>query len=74
MERIAPDYEIELEPVACSGGSDGYFTAGAAHVPTLDGIGMSGEFLHTTDEYINVNHIVQRSSLFTRLLTELPVR
>ena len=74
LESIAPDYDMELEPVACSGGSDGNFTAGGAHVPTLDGIGMSGEFLHTPEEYINVNHIVQRTSLFARLLTALPVR
>ena len=71
LEKIAPDYEIPLEPVACSGGSDGNFTAGAAHVPTLDGLGMSGEYLHTKDEYINVDHIVQRTSLFARLLQEL---
>ena len=71
LEEIAPDYDITLEPVVCSGGSDGNFTAGAAHVPTLDGIGMSGEFLHTPNEYINVNHIVQRTSLFARLLQGL---
>lgn len=68
LEEIAPDYNIPLTTVICSGGSDGNFTAGVANVPTIDGLGMTGEFLHTPNEYIIISHIVQRTAMFARLL------
>lgn len=71
LERIGLDYDVVLKPVISSGGSDGNFTAGSAKIATIDGIGMSGEFLHTADEYVNVNHIVQRTAMFSRLLQAL---
>lgn len=71
LEQIAPDYGITLQPVISSGGSDGNFTAGSAKIPTIDGLGMSGEFLHTPDEYINISHIVRRTAIFARLLQAL---
>ncbi len=74
FEKAAADYDINTAPVICSGGSDGNFTAGEARVPTLDGLGMSGEFLHTKDEYINVNHIVRRTGIFAKLLQMLSAK
>lgn len=61
---------LELKGVPIGGGSDGNFTADAG-VPTLDGLGTSGEFLHNPHEYIHVGHIPQRTALVAKLLQTL---
>jgi len=58
---------LELVGVPIGGGSDGNFTADAG-VPTLDGLGPSGEFLHNPHEYIHVDHIARRTALVAKLL------
>ena len=54
----------------CKGGSDGNFTGGAG-VPTIDGMGMSGLYLHTPHEYIHVDHIAKRTALVALMLKNM---
>ena len=56
--------------VPIGGGSDGNFTSDAG-VPTLDGLGTSGEFLHNPNEYIHIDHIARRTALVAKLLQSL---
>lgn len=69
-KNIAKDYQLELEGVSIGGGSDGNFTA-AAGIPTLDGLGGTGRFLHNPKEYINVKHVPKRIAILSMLLCEL---
>lgn len=61
---------LELKGVHIGGGSDGNFTSGAG-IPTLDGLGTSGEFLHNPNEYIHVDHVARRTALTAELLRTL---
>lgn len=58
---------MQVTGVHIGGGSDGNFTSDAG-IPTLDGIGTSGEFLHNPDEYIHVDHVARRTALVAKLL------
>jgi len=72
--RLAADighlYELDIKGITIGGGSDGNFTA-AAGIPTLDGLGTTGEFLHNSGEYIHLEHIPYRTSLVARLIKEI---
>ena len=61
---------LEVKGVPIGGGSDGNFTSDAG-VPTLDGLGTSGEFLHNPNEYIHIDHIARRTALVAKLLQSL---
>ncbi len=52
------------------GASDGNFTAGMG-VPTLDGLGGSGDGSHALHEYIEVSAIPERTALLVGLLMEI---
>jgi glutamate carboxypeptidase len=52
------------------GGSDGNFT-GALGVPTLDGIGVCGDALHTAQEHLLVSSLVPRARLMAELMRSL---
>jgi len=52
------------------GAADSSLTAGAG-VPSLDGLGIVGGNLHTAEEYIELDSIVPRLYLLTRLLMDL---
>ena len=69
-EGFARELGFPLLPKDCKGGSDGNFTGGAG-IPTIDGVGMSGRYLHTRDEYINVGDIPRRTALAALLLKNL---
>ena len=58
---------LEVKGVPVGGGSDGNFTSDAG-IPTLDGLGPSGEFLHNPQEYIHVDHFARRTALVAKLL------
>ena len=62
--------QIVVGGVPIGGGSDGNFTSGAG-IPTLDGLGTSGEFLHNPNEYIHVDHVARRTALTAELLRTL---
>ena len=68
--RIAAGLGFELPGEASGGGSDGNFT-GALGIPTLDGLGPRGDFLHTRDEHIVVESLVERGQLMAGLLMAL---
>ncbi|MDR2089792.1 MAG: M20/M25/M40 family metallo-hydrolase [Clostridiales Family XIII bacterium] len=63
-------YGLELKGVTVGGGSDGNFTA-AAGIPTLDGLGTTGEFLHNPREYIHIEHVPYRTAMLAKLLQTL---
>ena len=52
------------------GAADSIFAAGIG-MPTLDGLGLVGGKAHTADEYVEVERIVPRLYLLTRLLMVL---
>lgn len=70
-KTLGGEVGLEMKPCCVGGGSDGNFTSGAANVPTLDGLGMSGLYLHNPDEYINLDAIPRRCALLARLVEEL---
>ena len=52
------------------GGSDGNF-CGAIGVPTLDGLGVCGDGVHTKQEHLLVSSLEPRARLFAGLLEEI---
>jgi glutamate carboxypeptidase len=60
----------ELMHGSKGGGSDGNFT-GAMGIPTLDGLGVHGADMHTLNEYIEVQSLVDRGRLMAGLLATL---
>lgn len=70
LQNIALGYGIKTKGVTVGGGSDGNFTS-AAGIPTLDGLGATGEFLHNPEEYINIDHIALRTAMFAKLIQRL---
>ena len=49
------------------GGSDGNFT-GAMGIPTLDGIGVAGDRVHTLEEHIEIESLAMRGRMMAGLL------
>ncbi|ANF59175.1 M20/M25/M40 family metallo-hydrolase [Halotalea alkalilenta] len=68
--EIAGEIGFEITANSVGGGSDGNFT-GAMGIPTLDGLGVRGEGLHTLNEHIEVDSLVERARLMAGLLTRL---
>jgi glutamate carboxypeptidase len=52
------------------GGSDGNFT-GAMGVPTLDGLGVEGDGIHTLDENIRISTLAARGRIMAGLLATI---
>jgi glutamate carboxypeptidase len=69
-EEIGRKYDLALREVTIGGGSDGNFTA-AAGIPTLDGLGTTGEFLHNPKEYIHIDHVPRRTAMVAELIRTL---
>ncbi|MCM2561310.1 M20/M25/M40 family metallo-hydrolase [Lutimaribacter sp. EGI FJ00015] len=67
---IAGDLGFELKGASAGGGSDGNFT-GAMGIPTLDGLGVRGNGLHTLTEHIQVDSLPERGKLLAALLMRL---
>ncbi len=65
MKRLG----FELDSAVVGGGSDGNLTS-ALGVPTLDGLGSSGEGPHARHEHIRVSETLDRLALLTALLTK----
>ena len=57
-------------PTKLGGGSDGNFTASVG-CPTLDGLGLNGDFLHNPKEYVEIDTIPQRVALMAELIRRL---
>ena len=72
-QRVARDVGLELGEGQYGGGSDGNIT-GAMGIPTLDGLGVCGDGVHTKTEYLSVSSIVPRTRLLAGLYQALSER
>ena len=69
-KAIIEEEGYEFLPAKLGGGSDGNFTAFVG-CPTLDGLGLNGDFLHNQKEYIVISTIPQRVALLAELINRL---
>jgi len=67
---LAKDLGFDISAEMAGGGSDGNFT-GAMGIPTLDSIGVRGAGLHTLNEHIEIDSLVERGKLMAGLLATL---
>ena len=67
---IAKELGFDMTGRSQGGGSDGKFT-GAMGIPTLDSLGVRGQGLHTLNEHIYVDSLVERARLMAGLLMRL---
>jgi glutamate carboxypeptidase len=61
---------LNLQEASTGGGSDGNFTA-ALGIPTLDGLGGTGDGAHARHEHVIVNELPQRAALLAALLATI---
>jgi glutamate carboxypeptidase len=61
---------LELQEAATGGGSDGNFTA-ALGIPTLDGLGGTGDGAHSRHEHVIVRELPQRAALLAALMASV---
>jgi glutamate carboxypeptidase len=69
-QGIARSLGFEIPHQSAGGGSDGNFT-GAMGIPTLDGLGVQGDRMHTLEEHILVDSLPRRGRLLAGLLATL---
>ncbi|KAB2331492.1 M20 family metallopeptidase [Cytobacillus depressus] len=70
-KKVGNEFGMDMRGIITRGGSDGNFTASVG-CPTLDGLGMSGDFVHQPGkEYINTDHIAIRSAFVARMVLEV---
>ncbi|PTW52066.1 M20/M25/M40 family metallo-hydrolase [Rhodovulum kholense] len=69
-QEIAGEIGFEITGASAGGGSDGNFT-GALGIPTLDSIGVCGKDLHTLNEHILLDSLVERAKLAAALYCRL---
>ena len=70
MQQTSLKYGLgELEVSESGGGSDSAYTQ-AFGIPSLCGLGGSGEFCHTNREYIRIGSIEQRAKLLSAFCAE----
>jgi glutamate carboxypeptidase len=67
---VAGSFSYKLGETQVGGASDGNFTA-AAGVPTLDGLGVTGDGAHTLHEYVSISDISRRAALVSGLIVSL---
>jgi glutamate carboxypeptidase len=66
-KAIAQQIDWKLEEAAVGGGSDGNFTAGIG-IPTLDGMGGSGQGAHAVHEHILISELPRRALLLAGMI------
>jgi glutamate carboxypeptidase len=66
-QAIAKQIDWTLEEAAVGGGSDGNFTAGMG-IPTLDGMGGSGQGAHAVHEHILISELPRRALLLAGMV------
>ncbi len=69
-QSVAHVLGMDLPHYAAGGGSDGNFT-GAAGIPTLDGLGVSGSGIHTLEERLEVTTLARSARLQAGLMLAL---
>jgi glutamate carboxypeptidase len=70
LERLHKAVGLGFSHKSQGGGSDGNFT-GAMGVPTIDGLGVEGDGIHTLNEHIDIPSLVARARVFAALTAEL---
>ncbi len=69
LKKVCHENDLgTLTPIESGGGSDAAFTQ-LAGIPTICGLGGSGEFFHTTKEYINIDSIPLRAKILSAFCT-----
>jgi len=66
-QELGRQMGLELKEAATGGGSDGNFTA-ALGIPTLDGLGGTGDGAHARHEHVILRELPQRTALLAALL------
>ena len=66
-QAVAKHTDWKLEEAAVGGGSDGNFTAGIG-IPTLDGMGGSGQGAHAIHEHIVISELPRRALLLAGMI------
>jgi len=66
----AAEIGLDLQEGATGGGSDGNFTA-ALGIPTLDGLGATGDGAHALHEHVKVAELPERAAIIAGLLFRL---
>ena len=61
---------LELKQAATGGGSDGNFTA-ALGIPTLDGLGGTGDGAHARHEHVVLRELPERAALLAALMATI---
>ena len=69
-QQIAGEIGFQISGASAGGGSDGNFT-GFLGLPTLDSIGVRGKDLHTLNEHIYIDSLVERAKLAAALYCRL---
>ncbi|SFE44403.1 glutamate carboxypeptidase [Lentibacillus persicus] len=70
-KKVGKKFDLEMEGFVGRAGTDGNFTASVG-CPTLDGMGMSGDFAHQPGkEYINTDDIAVRGAFVARMVLEV---
>ena len=67
---IGKELDIDMIGKVVMGGSDGNFTS-AVGCPTLDGMGMTGDFVHQPGEYINLDQVAIRGTFVAKMALEV---
>ncbi|GGJ95841.1 peptidase M20 [Lentibacillus kapialis] len=70
-KKVGEKFDLEMEGFVGRAGTDGNFTASVGS-PTLDGMGMSGDFAHQPGkEYINTDDIAVRGAFVASMVLEV---
>lgn len=70
-QEMGRKFDMEMEGYIGRAGTDGNFTSSAG-CPTLDGMGMSGNYLHQPGkEYMNVDDVIPRGAFVARMVIEV---
>lgn len=70
-KEVGKEFGLDMKGIVTRGGSDGNFTASVG-CPTLDGMGMSGDFVHQPGkEYINTDDIAIRGAFVARMVLDV---
>ncbi len=68
--RVGSEFGMEMKGKVVMGGSDGNFTSYVG-CPTLDGMGMTGDYVHNPKEYINLDCVAKRGAFVASMVLEV---
>ncbi|WP_462413358.1 M20 family metallopeptidase [Neobacillus sp. Marseille-QA0830] len=67
LKKIAASHGYELREGSSGGASDGNFTAGIG-IPTIDGLGPTGDGAHSDDEHVDLANLPYRAALLAEII------